>query len=272
MAPPRLLFSSAAFFARPLADTFRLVAETGYTGVEVMVTKDPASQDPRRMRALADAHGLTIGAIHAPALLLTRKVWGTDPVGKIHRSMEVAEEAGIPTVVMHPPYRWQRGYRRWLEDLLPDLSQRTGVVVAIENMFPVRMGSRGVTFHSNQDLEELEGLPNLVLDTSHAAVAEHDLSDVRRRFGTRLRHVHLSDNAGKGWDSHLPPGQGILPLDSFVDDLVADGYTGAVSLEVDLRRHLTDDDRLREVMVSMRERCEAQLAGGAAGVAPRTGS
>jgi sugar phosphate isomerase/epimerase len=260
MERPPLLFSSAAFFARPLADTFAIVADTGFQGVEVMVTKDPTSQDPQAMSALAREHGLTIGALHAPSLLLTRKVWGTDPVGKIDRAVEVAGEAGIPTVVMHPPFRWQRPYRRWLDEHLPTQAERTGVTVAIENMFPLRMGERGVTLHSNQDLDELEGLPDLVLDTSHAAVAQHDLLEVRRRFGPRLRHVHLSDNAGKGWDSHLPPGDGILDLDAFLDDLVASGFSGTVSLEVDLRRYLTDDRRLRAVMVAMRERVESRLS------------
>lgn len=260
-APP-LLFSSAAFFARPLADTCRLVAECGYTGIEVMVTKDPASQDPATMRRLADEHGLAIGALHAPALLLTRRVWGTDPVGKIDEAIRVAEQAGIPLVVMHPPYRWQHGYRRWLVDELPILEQRTGVTVAIENMFPVHIGSRPLTLHSNQDLDELEGIPHLVLDTSHAAVAKHDLIGVRQRFARRLRHVHLSDNAGRGWDSHLPPGDGVLPLDDFLDDLVASGYAGAVTLEVDLRRFLTDPDQLREVLIAMRTKAEARLANG----------
>jgi sugar phosphate isomerase/epimerase len=269
MGTPPLLFSSAAFFARPLGDTFRIVADTGFTGVEVMVTKDPASQDPASMRALAKEHGLTIGAIHAPSLLLTRKVWGTDPIGKIYRAIEVAEEAEIPLVVMHPPYRWQLAYRRWLTERLPTLSERTGVTVALENMFPVRMGERGVTFHSNQDLDELDGLPNLVLDTSHAAVADHDLIEVRRRFAERMRHVHLSDNAGKGWDSHLPPGDGVLDLDGFLDDLAADGYAGAVSLEVDLRRYLTDDTKLRTIMVGMREHVEGRLAVGAEGRKPQ---
>jgi sugar phosphate isomerase/epimerase len=259
MAPP-LLFSSAAFFARPLADIFALVAETGYRGVEVMVTKDPASQDPGEMRTLARRHGLTIGAIHAPCLLLTRKVWGTDPVGKIDRALQVAHDAEVPTVVMHPPYRWQRGYRRWLEEDLPGLSASSGVTVAIENMFPVRVGGRDVTFHANQDLDELEGLPDLVLDTSHAAVARHDLVQVRRRFGDRLRHVHLSDNAGKGWDSHLPPGDGVLDLDAFMADLVDSTYAGTVSLEVDLRRYLTDAEKLRAAMIGMREHVEERLA------------
>jgi hypothetical protein len=81
-----LIFSSAAFFARPLDQTFRLAAETGFSGVEVMVTKDPVSQDGARMRRLADEYDVRIGALHAPCLLLTRKVWGTDPVGKIDRA------------------------------------------------------------------------------------------------------------------------------------------------------------------------------------------
>ena len=257
---PRVLFSSAAFFVRPLAETFRLATEAGYEGVEIMVTKDPASQDPVRIRALAQEYGLTIGALHAPSLLLTRKVWGTDPVGKIDRALEVAQEAEIPVVVTHPPYRWQWAYRRWIEDHLPNLAQDTGVTLAIENMFPLRMGERGVTFHANQDLDDLEGLPDLVLDTSHAAVARHDLLDVRGRFGARLRHVHLSENAGKGWDSHLPPGEGVLDLDAFLSDLASHGYEGSVSLEVDLRRYLTDADRLHTVMVDMRERAERRLA------------
>ena len=258
-APVRVLFSSAAFFGRPLAESMRLAAEAGYAGVEVMVTRDPASQDPRRIRELAAGYGLEVGALHAPCLLLTRRVWGTDPVGKIHRSMEVAEEAGAPLVVMHPPFRWQRGYRNWLDERLRGLEERIGVLVAFENMFPVHVGGRPVTFHSNQDLDDLDRFDDLVLDTSHAAVAGHDLLEVRGRFGDRLRHVHLSDNAGKGWDSHLPPGEGILDLEVFLTDLAAAGYRGAVTLEVDLRRQAADPRGLRDVMVDMREKAEALL-------------
>jgi sugar phosphate isomerase/epimerase len=252
--------STAALFARPLGDTFALAADCGYVGVEVMVTKDPASQDPHQMRRLADLHGLELRALHAPALLLTRSVWGADPIGKIDTATRVARAAGIPLVVMHPPYRWQREYRRWLLSSLTEVEHHTGVTVAIENMFPVHIGSKRLTFHANQDIDQLAGLPHLVLDTSHAAVARHDPIEVRRAFGDRLRHVHLSDNAGKGWDSHLPPGEGVLPLGAFLDDLSSSDYAGAITLEVDLRRQLTDDAALRTIMVSMREAVERRLA------------
>ena len=226
-----------------------------------MVTRDPDSQDPHRMRKLAAEAGLTVGALHAPCLLLTRRVWSTDPVRKIYRSIEVAQEAGIPLVVVHPPFRWQREYRGWLEERLAGLEERTGVTVALENMFPLgRTEDRdGFALHSNADIHELDGLEHLVLDTSHAAVARHELVALRRSFGSRLRHVHLSDNAGRGWDSHLPPGQGVLPLDGFLSDLAASGYAGAVSLEVDLRRYRTDPAGLRDVMIDMRQRCETAL-------------
>ncbi len=258
---PSILFSSAAFFGHPLTDTVEAAANAGYTGIEVMVTKDPDSQDPHRMRALAAQAGLTIGALHAPCLLLTRRVWTTDPVRKIYRSIEVAQEAGIPLVVVHPPFRWQREYQGWLVERLAGLEERTGVTVALENMFPFgKTEDRGgVALHANPDIHELDGLQHLVLDTSHAAVARHDLIALRRTFGSRLRHVHLSDNAGRGWDSHLPPGQGVLPLEGFLADLAVSGYAGSVSLEVDLRRYLTDGAALRDLMVSMRERCEEAL-------------
>jgi sugar phosphate isomerase/epimerase len=259
MAPPPVILSTASFFARPIAWTLERAAEAGYEGVEIMVTKDPASQDPVTIRTLADRFGLRVGALHAPFLLVTRTVWGADPIGKIDRSVETAAEADIPVVVVHPPYRWQRAYRRWLVEHQPRLEERTGVAVAVENMFPVRVGRGSLAFHADHGLDELAGLPHVALDTSHAAVAQQDLIEIRRRFGDRLRHVHLSDNAGRGRDSHLPPGDGVLDLESFLADLAGSTYEGAVSLEVDLRSASGRDGAVTELLVSMRERVEGQL-------------
>ena len=137
-----------------------------------------------------------------------------------------------------------------------------GVWPRSANMFPVHIGSKPLMFHANQDLDQLAGFPHLVLDTSHAAVARHDLVEVRRVFGERLRHVHLSDNAGKGWDSHLPPGEGVLDLDTFLLDLAGSDFAGVVSLEVDLRKQSQDRDALCSLLMSMREGIEATLASG----------
>lgn len=258
MPPGPVLLSTAAFFSHPIAASLRLAGECGFTGVEVMVTRDRDSQDPGRIRALADEHRLGVGALHAPCLLLTRSVWSPDPIAKIERSVEVASDAGIPVVVAHPPFRWQRAFRRWIEEDLRGLEARTGVIVAIENMFPVRAGRWGFAFHSDHDLRELDHVPHVVLDTSHAAVGHHDPIDVRRRFAERLRHVHLSDHPGGSWDAHLPLGEGVLDIDAIVADLARSGYAGAVSLEVDLRAAM-QRGAVRELLVAMRERVEGLL-------------
>src|SRR5205823_4054808 len=100
---------------------------------------------------------------HAPFLLITRRVWGTDPIGKIYRAVQLAEQVEAPLVVIHPPYKWQYRFRRWIEKSLAEFSARTGVTVAVENMFPVG-GERGVTFHAGQDVDELDDYPYLVVE------------------------------------------------------------------------------------------------------------
>jgi sugar phosphate isomerase/epimerase len=258
---PRLLCSTASIFAKPLHEAFPILAAAGFGGVEVMVTKDPATQDPRLLRELSEEHGLVIEAIHAPFLLMTRSVWGADPVGKIYRGIELAQDVGADLVVVHPPYRWQQHYGRWLEEQMPGLARHTGVRVGVENMFPLRVRGRKVAaFHAMQTLDDLEGFSDVVLDTSHAAVAGLDLLDALTRLRGRLTHVHLSNNAGKGWDSHLPVHEGVLPLDGFLDALSADGFDGTLSLELDLRRYLEDEVALQDVLVANREFCESRLA------------
>jgi sugar phosphate isomerase/epimerase len=255
-----LICSTAAFFSRPLEDAFAHIAGAGFTGAEVMVTRDPDTQDSGRLQALSARHGLTIRAIHAPFLLMTRSVWGTDPVEKIRRAIELAEETGASVVVAHPPYRWQARYRRWIDHRMEQLSRDTPVRVAVENMFPVRLaGDRGLRLHPPEHVDGLDGFPHVVLDTSHAAVTGLDLFEAVGRARGRLAHVHLSNNAGRGWDSHLPVDQGILPIAPFLEHLRAVGFAGSISLELDLRRYMEDGAALKRVLASNRAFCQDRL-------------
>jgi sugar phosphate isomerase/epimerase len=257
---PNLQFSTAPFFRHPVRDAFRNIASAGYSAVEVMVTADPATQEPHLLRDLAEEHELRIDTIHAPMLLVTRRVWGSDPITKIYRSVQLAQAVGAGVVVAHPPYRWQVRYRRWLDTSVEELSERSGVTIAVENMFPVKVrGERGLTFHASQDFEDLERYPSLVLDTSHAAVSRIDILDAVDRYRDNMVHVHVSNNAGKGWDSHLPVYDGILPIGPFLERLASNGFGGSVSIELDLRPWFKDEDGLQATMVKNKEFCEAAL-------------
>ena len=258
---PTVLFSTAPFFRNQVREGLRRVAEAGYRSVEIMVNQDPLTQEAHLLRPVLEELDLSVEVVHAPFLLLTRRVFGTDPMGKIYRSVQLAEELGASLVVIHPPYRWQVRFRQWVEQNLAEFSAVTGVTVAVENMFPVKLPGRGVTFHAGQQLADLDRYPYLVLDTSHAAVAGLDILDLYERYRDKLLHVHLSNNAGRGWDSHLPVYQeGVLPLGPFLEALASNGFAGTISLELDLRPYAGDDKAIHEVLVRNREFCEAHLA------------
>ncbi|MGA9161200.1 MAG: sugar phosphate isomerase/epimerase [Actinomycetota bacterium] len=257
---PPIACSTISVFSKPLDEAFPLIAETGFEGIELMVTNDPDTQDAGRIRALSEDHALPVLAVHAPFLLMSRRVWGRHPVGKIDRAVELALRIGAPLVVVHPPYRWQTTYRRWLEERMFAISAEQGVRVAVENMFPLRVRGRHIArFHAPQSLEDLEGFPDVTLDTSHLAVAGLDPIDTLATLGSRLTHVHLSNNSGKGWDSHLPLDEGVLDLRAFLETLATRGFDGAISLEIDLRSQLDDDRALRHILSSNRDLCEAGL-------------
>ena len=248
----QVIASTAPFFLRPVREAFRHIADSGFEQVEVMVTRDPDTQDPSSLFAAATAFGLSVRAVHAPSLIFTRRVWGTDPIAKVSRAIEMAEMLGAGTVIAHPPFRWQDAYSSWLSDEMPGAAADASTVVAMENMFPLRV--RGLTGPSLRETN-LDTYSHVTLDTSHAAVAGTDIRDAAARMGSRLSHVHLSDNAGKGWDSHLPAGHGVLPLAALLDDLRERGFDGAVSLELDLRRWMKDPEGMRDVLNRNREFC-----------------
>lgn len=249
------MFSTAPFFLRPLREAFAAAADAGFGAVEVMITRDPDSQRAERLSALAAQHDLRIAALHAPFLALTRRVFSTDPIRKVQRTTDIARDLHVPLVVAHPPFRWQHQYRTWLTESLPALTASSGVIITVENMFPLA----GLALHGHHRAMDLPRYPDLTLDTSHAAVAKIALEQIPEAHQDRLRHIHLSDNAGKGWDSHAPLGTGTVPIPAFMDALTRNGFNGSIALELDLRRWLDDPAGLRQVLAQQRDLCTSFL-------------
>ena len=108
----KVALSTASVYPESTGAAFEIASRLGYDGIEVMVMTDAVSQDVDALRRLSDHYAMPILAIHAPCLLVTQRVWGTEPWEKLRRSRAVAEQLGAATVVVHPPFRWQRDYAR----------------------------------------------------------------------------------------------------------------------------------------------------------------
>ncbi len=241
-APPVAL-STASVYPEPARAAFELAAELGYDGVELMVWSDAVSQDVARVDRLVQHYGVPVLAVHAPCLVVTQRVWGADPIVRIRRSVAAAAQLGARTVVLHPPFRWQRRYAAQFADEVARAGEYTGVALAVENMFPItRGGLRTVPYSPGFDPTEV-GHRHYTLDLSHTAASGSDALAMMDRMGAELTHVHLADGSGLPRDEHLVPGRGRQPCAEVCQRLADGGFAGVVVLEISTRRCRTRYDR-----------------------------
>ncbi len=232
----RVALSSASVYPESTASAFELAARLGYDAVEVMVGIDPVSQDVDAIRHLVDYHQIPVCAVHAPCLLITQRVWGTDPWGKLQRSTAMAAALGADTVVVHPPFRWQRDYARGFVDGVATLEAETGIAVAVENMYPWRASKRELQAYVPGWNPVDQPYANVTIDLSHSSTSRTDPIQMVTELGPRLRHIHLADGSGSAKDEHLVPGHGTQPCAQLLELLAGQGYAGSVVVEINTRK------------------------------------
>jgi len=231
-----IALSTASVYPENTAAAFEMASSLGYEAVEVMVGIAPASQDIDSVRRLAAYHGVPVCAVHAPCLLITQRVWGTEPWAKLEHSAEMAHELGADVVVVHPPFRWQREYAAGFVDGIAALEKRTGIAFAVENMYPWRAPRRAMAVYVPGWDPSEQDYANTTIDLSHAATARSDPIEMARRLGSRVRHLHLTDGSGSAKDEHLVPGRGVMPAAELLEHLSGTGFAGHIVVEINTRR------------------------------------
>ncbi len=253
----RIGLSTASVYPESTAHGFAYAARLGYDAVEVMVGIDALSQQTSAVRQLAEHHDIPVSAVHAPCLLFTQRVWGTEPWGKLERSAEMAQVVGAEVVVVHPPFRWQKEYAAGFVDGIAALEEKTGIHFAVENMYPWRASNRrGVEMYLPGWDPSEETYAHTTIDLSHAAIAKSDVVEMAQRMGPRLRHVHLTDGSGSAKDEHLVPGRGVMDAQGFLTHVAASGFDGDVVIEINTRKATNREQReadLRDSLAFARE-------------------
>jgi len=244
--------STASVYPLRTEAAFEYAARLGYDGVELMVWAETVSQDIPAIARLSEEYDVPVLSVHAPCLLISQRVWGPNPIVKLERSVQAAETLGAQTVVVHPPFRWQRRYAEGFSEQVADLEAGGEVMVAVENMFPFRAdrffgtgqtsiermrrrgGGPGAGISAfAPSFDPLDGNhAHYTLDLSHTATAGTDALDMAQRMGDGLVHLHLCDGTGASADEHLVPGRGTQPTAEVCQMLAAEDFAGHVVLEV----------------------------------------
>jgi sugar phosphate isomerase/epimerase len=242
--------STASVYPMKTEAAFEFAANLGYDGVELMVWGESVSQDIDAVAKLSRKYRVPVLSVHAPCLLISQRVWGANPISKLDRSVRAAEKLGAQTVVVHPPFRWQRRYVEGFTEQVAELEASSDVLVAVENMFPFRT-DRFFPAQTKERMRRRGGGPgpgisafapsydpldgdhaHYTLDLSHSATAGSDAIDMAERMGEGLVHLHLCDGTGLPADEHLVPGRGTQPVVEVCQILATSDFGGHVVLEV----------------------------------------
>ncbi len=258
--------STSCVFPLSTETAFRFAKAAGFDGVEIMVTSDPTTQDAGILNEFSRRYGMPILSIHAPVLFLTQFVWGFGSRSKLERSAQLATQVGAPTVVVHPPFRWQVAYAATFERFVRELSTRYRLEFAVENMFPWKLGPATLRGYSPSPDPVVADCDAITLDFSHAALGGRDALEYAHAMGDRLRHVHLCDGPGsmaEGYlfDEHRMPGHGTQPVAEVLQYLAGRSWSGALVAEVNTRAAKDDRGRL-DMLIETREFARTHLERG----------
>ncbi|HXX40068.1 MAG TPA: sugar phosphate isomerase/epimerase family protein [bacterium] len=234
----QLLLSAPLMWAHEPAEILATARELGYDGVELWHYHFiEAGGDPAAIGAQARALGLLL-TLHALSwdLNMTSMLEGirTASLDALHRSIALAEQLGVATVVMHPGHAtmpYDDAERYWPAMVagvreLADHAAAHGIRLAVEHMEP-RQGEYVVSPDDANRLVRDAGRDNIgtALDVAHIPWGLDEVAFIGSL--ERLVHVHLSDADESRL--HLPLGQGARDLVRVLASLR--GYAGTIACE-----------------------------------------
>ena len=225
-------------YVRTFEEKMRLIGAAGFDTICTWWDDTFAELDGTRQEqvAMAAAHGLRIEHAHIP-YLGSDKLWasgaaGDELVAEHMRSVALAAECGVSTLVIHP-YETEKSDTddpRWYHRRMRELGavcRDCDVRLAIENLDGVHRLAQLV----DPLVDENEHV-GVCFDSGHANVSDPGDFCMLDHYGERVFALHLHDNDTTR-DKHLvpfTPGCN-LPWDAFMAALRKCGFAGSLMLE-----------------------------------------
>ncbi|MBM7652679.1 sugar phosphate isomerase/epimerase family protein [Neobacillus cucumis] len=167
------------------------------------------------------------------------------------KSAEAAKELGAPLLLVTPGWGYenedsQEAWKRTRDSLekLADVAARLELTLALEPLTRVESNIICDAKSLKKMLEEVNS-PSLkgMIDTIPMALANEDFNDYFNLLKDEIVHIHFIDGKPEG---HLVWGDGVLPLQTYVDQLSQHGYQGALTLEYTSYQYVQDPDQAME--------------------------
>jgi sugar phosphate isomerase/epimerase len=233
----RISLSTATFYHRSFTYGLRVARAAGCDGVELVLGLGYTLSGLEPLRRVATRSAMPVLSVHPPLRPLPG--WPRTMSERMCRVVEAARQVGAAVCVVHPGLYASPNSPRaqhFAAALAHGQECAAGAVqIAIENNQVTGRQHRWVL----DDLPNLErfaedGGFGITLDTCHLGANRQSLLAAYELVRPRLRNIHLSDMRWQDGrpQTHLLPGEGILPLEELLARLASDNYDGLVTLEL----------------------------------------
>jgi sugar phosphate isomerase/epimerase len=236
---PRISLSAISTFEWSLDQDLAFYAEAGITNVGVSVVKLEASGWEAGARRVVDAGLRVTNLIGLGPFHLDAPAQWAQQRDRLQRVLDAAEAIGAECVVFTTgpagQLTWEEAADALEAALTPaiDEAQRRGITFAIEHTNSLRVDVGFV--HTLRDAVDLaRRLGTGVCMEINACWAERALADTIAAGVETLRLVQVSDFAvgTLSTPDRLVPGDGDIPIERILGQLLAAGYRGCFDLEL----------------------------------------
>ena len=221
---------------RPVITEVERIGRNGFSFVDLTMEGPQATQfDVPAVRRLLEQYGLGVIGHTDPNLPYAYPIAAVRKasLGELERCAAAFAGVGATLMNIHPCYQCPPTMKRDL----PEMNQEAlGPIVDMAHGYGLRLMLENfkAPFDSVTTFKKIfKAVPDLGfhLDVGHANLGGGGALNFCRVLGSKLAHVHLSDNRGRE-DDHMPIGAGHIDWESVIPALRATGYDDSITLEV----------------------------------------
>ena len=212
----------------------RDVAAAGYAGVEVfdgnLVDYEDHPEDLRRLLRETD---LDLVAVYAGANFIYPDIL-EDELWRIEKGAQLAASFGARHLVVGGGAKRSAGRKSDDSARLADGLDRVVELATRHGLTASYHPHLTTLVEGPAQVADILGRSRIAFcpDTAHLAAGGGDAVELIRRFGDRVRYVHLKDFTADPF-AFLPLGDGMVDLSGVIDALREAGYDGWLTVELD---------------------------------------
>ena len=232
-----LLLASQSFPRYGLERFFQFAKDLGFQAVEIQISSNFDTQNPKYLQSLSERFGIKISIISLPAS-------GSERLINVFEEV-VAEFPGI-MVNVYSPEVFSSRYKGWMQKSLPQLCQRyrlrmNRVTAPFKTIFGVMPTRIEGSLHSLREAGDVS------VDLIALWKSNEDIMRAPGFLREKMKHIYLSN--AQGGQGYTPLPHGVLPVESLLTKLAREDYRGDFTLKIAPQNmHEGHDERMKEVI------------------------